>query len=99
MRRSNTFTSISIITKSVCMSFVCMSPGSTLSQEPPHQAAAADPAPPVRQRLPLEGERRRRFGGGSPQSGGDLGHELPRERQLVGLRQLAVTVSVDQQQR
>ena len=29
-----------------------------------HQAAAADPALPVRQRRPLEGERRRRCGGG-----------------------------------
>ena len=28
-------------------------------------ATAADPALPVRQRCPLEGERRRRFGGGS----------------------------------
>ena len=28
------------------------------------QATAADPAPPVRWRCPLEGERRRRFGGG-----------------------------------
>ena len=28
------------------------------------RVGAADPAPPVRQRRPLEGERRRRYGGG-----------------------------------